>query len=490
LSGRRALVAIVVAGAAVRFATLGIQSFAEDESTTALLMLHPFGSMLSSLPDSETTPPLFYVLDWLVAHPFGVTEVSARLISAAAGTATVAVAAAAADVLAGRRAAVICALLVAFNPFLVWYSQEARAYALLVLLTAIALLFYIRLLRDPGDRRSLVGWSVASALALLTHYFAIFVIAAEGVWILRRVLPRRRALAALAPAIVTGAALLPLLYAQTHPTGRSFHQKFQVPHAPLPARALRLPREWALGLAAPAGKVLAFVVLAVLAWGAIELYRRAAAESRHRAAIVAAIGLAGVLVPIAGALGGKSVDFVASRNLIAAVVPLLVVAACGLACTPATRVVVAVPAIIGLFVVVVVAADRSYQRPDYRDAVAALGKPRGWRVIAMNRRLADPLIFYAEKTGPTGRMTKTVVTTELDVLSLPALGRRHAAPIARLRPPLATFRLVTTWHGGSAWRAARFRPAGPATFGPPALRRSAPQLANGSIVAQVPPRSR
>src|SRR5260221_6293620 len=77
---------------------------------------------------------------------------------------------------------------------LLWYSQEARGYALLALLTAVAALYFVRAL-DGGRRRDFTAWGVASALALATHYFAIFPIALEAAWLLWR--PGRPTLARL-----------------------------------------------------------------------------------------------------------------------------------------------------------------------------------------------------------------------------------------------------------------------------------------------------
>ena len=67
---------------------------------------------------------------------------------------------------------------------LLWYSQEARAYALLALLCALSLLYFVRALRRGEPRATSSLWGVASALALATHYFAVFPIVAEAVWLL------------------------------------------------------------------------------------------------------------------------------------------------------------------------------------------------------------------------------------------------------------------------------------------------------------------
>src|SRR5260221_9936713 len=90
---------------------------------------------------------------------------------------------------------------------LLWYSQEARGYALLALLTAVAALYFVRAL-DGGRRRDFTAWGVASALALATHYFAIFPIALEAAWLLWR--RGRRALAGLWFVLLASLALAPL----------------------------------------------------------------------------------------------------------------------------------------------------------------------------------------------------------------------------------------------------------------------------------------
>jgi predicted membrane-bound mannosyltransferase len=58
----RALVALTVLAALLRFSTLDLQSFWQDEAVTALLMRTGRFQMLSLIPTSETTPPLYYLL--------------------------------------------------------------------------------------------------------------------------------------------------------------------------------------------------------------------------------------------------------------------------------------------------------------------------------------------------------------------------------------------------------------------------------------------
>ncbi|MEA2273322.1 MAG: mannosyltransferase, partial [Solirubrobacteraceae bacterium] len=203
--------ALTVAGAALRFSTLDLQSFWHDEAVTVGRILDPsLFTTLDRVPGSEATPPLYYALAWGWTKVFGAGEVGIRSLSAVVGTATIPVAWWAGRELVSRAAGVAAAALVAFSPYMVWYSQEARAYALLVLLCGVSLGLFARVLRR-GERRWFAWWALVAALALLTHYFAVFVVLPELV-LLAWLLPERRHVAAAAGVVVgaVGLALVPL----------------------------------------------------------------------------------------------------------------------------------------------------------------------------------------------------------------------------------------------------------------------------------------
>ena len=54
------VLALTALAAALRFPTLSTQSYWLDESVTAYLVHLPFGHMLSQIPRTESTPPLYY----------------------------------------------------------------------------------------------------------------------------------------------------------------------------------------------------------------------------------------------------------------------------------------------------------------------------------------------------------------------------------------------------------------------------------------------
>ena len=72
---------------------------------------------------------------------------------------------------------------------------------------------FARARRSP-TRGNLSLWALASALALCSHYFAVFVVAPEGVLLIAMTRPRGRALAAVSATAAVGLALAPLAIVQ------------------------------------------------------------------------------------------------------------------------------------------------------------------------------------------------------------------------------------------------------------------------------------
>ena len=305
------VVALTVLGATVRFATLGAQSFWLDELATASLLDRGFGQMLDGIRETEATPYLYYVLAWPWARVFGLGEVGLRSLSAVFGTLAVPVSYAAGAALCSRRVGVVVAALVAVSPFLVWYSQEARSYSLLVLLGACTVLFLGRALRAPR-RGDLALWALASSVAIATHYFAVFLVAAEVIWLLGCYRVRRDAAAALLLPAVVLAAHLPLLDAQRG-NGET------VADTSLLSRVVGTPKALVVGYSFRGelgGSVLAAVLVVV---GLVLVVTRARADERRGALVAGSLALAVVAGGIGPALGGG--DYLTARKVVAAGVP-------------------------------------------------------------------------------------------------------------------------------------------------------------------------
>jgi mannosyltransferase len=175
-----AVAAIVLLALGLRLIGLGNDSLWLDEGFSVKVAHLRLLSLPEFLADYDTHPPLYYALlhCWIVL--FGDSETAVRSLSVVFGVLLVPVMYELGRLLGGRAAGLTAALLAAVSPFFVRYSQETRNYALLALLTAVSLLFLLRL-RDHPTRPRAVAFVLATALLLYTHAYGVFVVLAEAV---------------------------------------------------------------------------------------------------------------------------------------------------------------------------------------------------------------------------------------------------------------------------------------------------------------------
>jgi mannosyltransferase len=422
-----AVAALTVGGAGLRFALIGHQGFWFDEANTALLVHFSPGKMLGLIPQSESTPPLYYCLAWAWARVFGFGEAGLRSLSAAAGVLTVPVLFAAGERLLSRRAGLIAAALAAANPLLVWYSQEARAYSLLVLLSALTLLAFAELRATPS-RRAVALWAVASGLALATHYYAVLLIAPLAAWLLLEHRRVRAVSAGVAAVAAGGLGLLPYALHQNS-TG---HANW-IAHAPLDRRLGQVVPQSLIGFGVPGHAVLEPLAVLLAVTGLAALLVPAPAGSaplRTRGLALAGVVLAGLILNLLLVAGGA--DNLLTRNLIALWPAAALALSAGLARTwsPSSRwrgwaggLVAVVLCGIGVTAALAVDADRNRQRPDWRVVARILGPPTPGPALAaaprailiQHYRDLLPLRLYLTHLGFMPRAGAEV--SELDVVS-------------------------------------------------------------------------
>jgi hypothetical protein len=178
------LVAVLVLGAALRISQLH-QSLYGDELWSWVGATKPsFGGMLDWVrSDQEITPPMFTSLAWLSAK-LGDPTTLIRLPSVLAGIATIPLVYALAIRSFGRRVALTAATLAALSPFLAFYSVEARAYGLAVALVAASTLSMLIASERARSRGWWIAYGAFSSAAMYTHYTAVYVLAAQFLWLL------------------------------------------------------------------------------------------------------------------------------------------------------------------------------------------------------------------------------------------------------------------------------------------------------------------
>lgn len=201
------LFALCLAGFAWRLLGLDFQSLWRDESDALLFASRPWPELLRTFGRPGENGPLFFLAlrPWLELA--GRSEFALRFPSALAGVLTVPLTYAlvrrllrltGAEHLAASGATLanvplVAALLVAVNPYFLWYSQEGKMYAglvVLVLAAHLAFLAAVEAAAQPGPRRlgrSGAWWLLylaLLALAALTHVLAVLVVAVHALWLL------------------------------------------------------------------------------------------------------------------------------------------------------------------------------------------------------------------------------------------------------------------------------------------------------------------
>lgn len=176
-----ALAVAVGTGIVLRVLVCG-QSLVGDEMSTFWIVSHNSLSGVVTIvgTDAEITPPLYFLAAKL-SSGLGSNPDLIRLPSMIAGIALIPVVQQIAVRLFDRRTSLIATAIASLSPLLVYFSANARAYSLMMLFLAGAVLTLL-LAAGSGRKWWWVAYAVLIALAMYTHYTAIFVIGGLFLW--------------------------------------------------------------------------------------------------------------------------------------------------------------------------------------------------------------------------------------------------------------------------------------------------------------------
>jgi len=178
VSRRRRLIALlllVLIGFFVRASSLDAQSLWRDEVDALRFATAPWTEMVRNFTRPGWNGPLYYLLlrGWVAAA--GTTEYAMRFFSLFFGVLSIPLIYVLGRRLFDSNTGLVAALLASLSPYLVWYSQEAKMYTLIL---ALALLAVYSL------RRALVGggpawWAaqiVATSFTFYSHILAALLV--------------------------------------------------------------------------------------------------------------------------------------------------------------------------------------------------------------------------------------------------------------------------------------------------------------------------
>jgi hypothetical protein len=388
--------AITVVGLALRLALadqgpFGDELFTYDETRGSL------ADVFDGMERNEVNPPLYYLLAW-ASQQLGSSASWLRLPSLVAGTAVIPLVYVLGRRASGSAAGLLASALVALSPFALFYSTEARAYSLAMMLSAASALLLLRAL----ERRSAASWAaygVVVCAAMYTHYTLVFVLGVQAVWALwtRREL-WRELLAVYAVAAVAYIPWVPSLMAQRDEPlklavvggGADVTLGNLLDHVSrLVPGHLFVPLDELPGLVPIV--LLAAALGVALAWALVRF--AGAPRAPDLASPTTLVVLLAFATPVGVFLYSTfGTNLLNARNLSGSL-PFLVVALGALAASlrPRVMAVVAVVALGAMSVGVVRSFDEDYERPDFRRVGAYLDSVAGPK---------DPVVGTLPTSGP------------------------------------------------------------------------------------------
>jgi 4-amino-4-deoxy-L-arabinose transferase-like glycosyltransferase len=183
---------LIVGGAvllALALRLLLVRSIWVDEAISIHQAHMSLVGMLHDLRATDNHPPLYFLILWGTVRVLGSGQLAVHLPTIIAGTLLVPAVYQAGSELFDRRTGRLAAVICSIAPLLVWYSQEARPYALFMLFATLAVWAQVRIFND-GRVRYWVAYGGLTLALVYTHYFSLISIAIQqvafGVWIWRQ----------------------------------------------------------------------------------------------------------------------------------------------------------------------------------------------------------------------------------------------------------------------------------------------------------------
>lgn len=187
------LVLIVLTGIVLRVYNLGAESIWYDESISlAVSKLSITDQLTWNIVQNESNPPFYYMVLHFWIPLFGDSEFISRMPSAIFGSLSIPAIYAVGKLMFNKKAGLLAALILAVSVFHIRYSQEARGYTLMVLLTLVS--FY-SLLRMTGSRKRVYGvlYVLCNVLLMYTHYYGALVVVSQNIFYFTLFLRDRKA---------------------------------------------------------------------------------------------------------------------------------------------------------------------------------------------------------------------------------------------------------------------------------------------------------
>ncbi|MFZ1289737.1 MAG: glycosyltransferase family 39 protein [Melioribacteraceae bacterium] len=184
------LLVIIIVGSFLRFYKLNYQSLWLDELVTMTVVdLPTVADVLKITTDADIHPPGFYILLHYWIKTFGNTETQLKMISVIAGILSIISIYFFAKKLFSWKEGLISAAILSVAWFPIYYSQEARAYSLLLFCSMLSVMFYWEIFQKfyfdkPLKIINVIFYVLSIIVLTYIHYFGLYLVGLEGLGLL------------------------------------------------------------------------------------------------------------------------------------------------------------------------------------------------------------------------------------------------------------------------------------------------------------------
>lgn len=136
-----------------------------------------FLGMITQYATADFHPPGWFAILWIWGKLFGYSEATVRMPSVIFGVLSIYIIYLIGKKLVSRNLGLLTALLLAINPLHIYYSQEARMYALATLAVAINIFLLVKMVRR--EKVNIILLIFSNLFVLLSDYIAYFIFPAQ-----------------------------------------------------------------------------------------------------------------------------------------------------------------------------------------------------------------------------------------------------------------------------------------------------------------------
>ena len=177
------VVGITILAAVLRFYHLGYNSLWLDEAATYIHSLTLSGIFDYTTSVDYFNPPTFFLFEFIMIKLAGASEIGMRFFPAVFGVLTIPAAYLMGKEFYDKYTGIVTAIIFAVSPFLIYYSQEARAFSMLLFFCTILMYVFLKASKS-NERAEWILFGLVSAAIFMTHFYGVIFVAILAVFAL------------------------------------------------------------------------------------------------------------------------------------------------------------------------------------------------------------------------------------------------------------------------------------------------------------------